>query len=77
MSHFLMYIVDNPSSHGDKPLPAMLELIDIWFPQKELDKANDDKKHFPPGFKVIYSEGFQSCSIYDKSMGKFRTNQKF
>ena len=47
-----MYVVDNSRSHGDEPL------IDIWFPQNELDKANKDKKHFPPGFKVICSEGF-------------------
>ena len=58
-----MYVVDNPSSHRDKSLPAMLELLDIWFPQDELDKANKDKKHFPPGFKVICSEGFRSCSM--------------
>ena len=27
-------------------------MIDIYFPQDELEKANKDKKHFPAGFKV-------------------------
>lgn len=49
--------VDDPSSHVDKPLLGACgqdksELMDIYFPQDELDKANKDKKHFPPGFKV-------------------------
>ena len=59
------YLVVQPLwTHGNKPLldasaQGKPEIIDIWFPQDELDKANKkDKKHFPPGFKVIYSEGF-------------------
>ena len=50
-----LHVVSNPN----KPLLGACaqdksKLIDIWFPQDELDKANKDKKHFPPGFKVIY-----------------------
>lgn len=53
----LIFPVDDPSSGVDTPLLGACaqdksELIDIYFPQDQLEKANKDKKHFPPGFKV-------------------------
>ena len=51
--------VNGPSSPGDESNEGLgacaqvkPEMIDIYFTQDELEKANKDKKHFPPGFKV-------------------------
>ena len=51
--------MNGPSSPGEDPSEVLgacaqvkPEMIDIYFPQDELEKANKDKKHFPAGFKV-------------------------
>lgn len=62
---------NGPSSPGEDPGEVLgacaqvkPEMIDIYFPQDELEKANKDKKHFPAGFKlhVLLSNVGHQCS---------------
>ena len=62
---------NGPTTHGvpqERLSAAMLPQVppmdyDIIFPKDELDKANKDKKRYPPNFKVS-SKGFLMLSNY-------------